>query len=743
MRFTSGRRVRTPVLLQMEAVECAATALGIVLATHGRRVPPSELREACGVSRNGSDAARMVEAAERYGLEAKGLEKPASELDELPLPHVVYWNHNHFVVIEGYEADRVHLNDPALGRRTISRADFEEAYAGLVLLFRPRPEFTPGGPRRDVLGAIMRRLERSRKEVIFLVLSGLLLVVPGLVMPLASQIFIDQILIQRRFEWVLPFCLGLLLVAMLRGAISQVRLHHLDRLKTKLAVQMSQGFLWHLLHLPMAYYTQRFPGAVAIRFSINSRLASLLSGRLATSVIDLTMIGFYGAMMLAYERTLALIAFAAAALNLVVLMAIARRRQEANHLIAQTQGKVAGVSLAGLQNIETLKASAGEARFFERWTGHQARAVNASQQLSAFEQGMAALPVWITGLATAAILTVGGMRVLEGQLTLGMLIAFQFMITTFLAPVNSLANLGATLQALVADLALLDDVLETPTDGASRGAAAPQAVGQQTAEPPVVPDGPLESLRGALTVSDLRFGYVPDTEALVEGVSFEAAPGERIALVGASGSGKSTVAKLVAGLYAPWGGEIRLDGLTLAQLPDPVRAQGLAMVEQEIALFAGTLRENLTLWDPAIPEETLLEALEDADFLDEVEALPRGLDTPILEGGANLSGGQRQRLEIARALVSRPAVLILDEATSALDAESERTIMENLRRRGCTCLIVAHRLSAVRDCDQILVLEAGRIVERGTHEDLLAREGAYARLLESELDAMRTEGSHA
>lgn len=732
-----SRRVRTPVMLQMEAVECAATALGIVLAAHGRRVPPSELREACGVSRNGSDAARMVKAAERYGLEATGLERPASALDALPLPHVVYWNQNHFVVVEGYDGDRVHVNDPALGRRTIARAAFEEGYAGLVLLFQPGPDFSPGGPRRRVLGSLLARLERSRREVGFLIVSGLLLVVPGLVMPLASQVFIDQILIQRRFEWVTPFCLGLVLVAVLRGALSQVRLHHLDRLKSKLAIEMSQGFLWHLLHLPMAYYTQRFPGAVAVRFSINSRLSSLLAGRLATTVIDLTMIGFYGAMMLAYERTLAGIAFTAAGLNLLVLMAIARRRQEANHLIAMTQGKVAGVSVAGLQNIESIKASAGEARFFARWTGHQARAVNASQSLSAFEQRMAALPVWVTGLATAAIIYVGGLRVLDGQLTLGMLVAFQGMIATFLAPVNSLANLGATLQALSSDLSLLDDVLETPTDAAGRSER------DRRGAPDGAPDGPLEPLHGALSVTELGFGYVPDAEPLVSGVSFVAAPGERIALVGASGSGKSTVAKLVAGLYAPWSGEIRFDGRTHADLPDAVRAQGLAMVEQEIAIFRGTIRENLTLWDAAIPEEDLMRALADADLLDEVMAFPRGLDTPLLEGGANLSGGQRQRLEIARALVSAPAVLLLDEATSSLDAESEQRVMENLRLRGCTCLIVAHRLSAIRDCDAILVMDAGRIVARGTHLTLLAQGGTYAKLQESELGAARLEAPHA
>lgn len=732
MRSTKPRRVRTPVLLQMEAVECAATALGIVLAFHGKRVPASELRDACGISRNGSDAARMVKAAQRFGLAATGQERAASELETLPLPHVVHWNQNHFVVVEGYEsqgpgAGRVHLNDPALGRRTVSREAFDSSYAGLVLRFEPGPDFQPGGPRRNLLRSLGSRLDRSRKEIGFLVISGLLLVVPGLAMPLASQIFIDQILIQRRFEWVVPFCLGLALLAVLRGAISQVRLHHLDRLKGKLAIEMSQGFLWHLLHLPMRFYTQRFPGSVAVRFSINSRLASILSGRLATSMIDLTMIGFYGAMMLAYERTLAGIAFTAAGLNLLVLWAIARKRQEANHMIAMTQGKVAGVSLAGIQNIEAIKASAGEARFFTRWTGYQARAVNASQAHSAFEQRMAALPVWITGLATAAIIYVGGLRVLDGQLTLGMLIAFQGMIATFLAPVNSLATLGATLQGLSADLSLLDDVLEVPSEATSR---APQ-------------DEPMSPLRGELAVVDLSFGYLPDDAPLVSDVSFEATPGERIALVGASGSGKSTVAKLVAGLYKPHSGSIRFDGVTLDELPDAVRAQGLAMVDQEIALFGATLRENLTLWDATIPEEDLLDALKDADLLEDVEAMPRGLDTPILEGGANLSGGQRQRLDLARALVSRPAVLILDEATSALDAESEATVMENLRKRGCTCLIVAHRLSAIRDCDQILVLSDGRIIERGTHETLLANQGAYARLLASELGATPSETAHA
>ncbi len=714
----SGRVARTPLRFQIEPVECGAVALGIVLAHFGRRVPPAELRAECGVARFGSSAAAMIKAARRYGLMAKAFAKDAPRLRELPFPQVVFWNFTHFLVLEGMDDQRVYVNDPARGHRQLSHAEFAQGYTGLVILLRPGPEFRKGGPAFGLLAPILERLRSSRRALLFLVLISTLLVVPGLAVPLATRIFVDHILLQQRQEWVNPLLLGMLAIALLRGVLSQLRLYYLNRLRTKLSARMSQGFFKHLLQLPLSYYAQRFPGAIAIRFQINGRLANLLSGRLATTAIDLLMIVFYGAMMMVYDHMLATIVFLAGGLNLLVLYLMGKLRVTANMRVAQEQGELSGIALAGLQAIETMKASGGEAEFFDRWSGHQARHLKATQRVAALETTLNLIPSLLSSLATAAIVVLGGARVMEGHLTLGILAAFQTMIGSFLGPINSLASMGASMQAMLSDLAQLEDVLAEPADESGKGARPDEF--------------DAKSLRGALTVSDLSFGYLPAEPPMLKGVSLQVAPGQRAAVVGASGSGKSTLTRLIAGLDTPWDGEIRFDGRPREQIPEAVLARSIALVDEDVRLFTGTVRDNLTLWDKQVPEADLLRALEDAALLEDVLALPKGLDAWLIEGGMNLSGGQRQRLDIARALVHSPAVLILDEAFSALDADTERRIDRNLRARGCTCLIVAHRLSTLRDCDRIVVLDQGQVVETGTHNELVARGGLYAELMAAE-----------
>ncbi|HEY9899301.1 MAG TPA: NHLP family bacteriocin export ABC transporter peptidase/permease/ATPase subunit [Pantanalinema sp.] len=723
-----ARLARTPLRLQLEAVECGAVALGIVLAYFGRRVPPGELRAECGVSRNGNSASSMLKAARRYGLMAKAFHLEAARLKELQVPQIVFWNFTHFLVVEGFRKGTVHVNDPARGRRRLSLAEFEEGYTGLVVLLQPGADFQKGGSGLGVIASLYGRLKSARRALLLLILLGALLVVPGLAVPLTTRIFVDHVLVQQRAEWVNPLLIGMLAIALLTGVLTQLRRYYLNRLKTALAARMSRGFLRHLLNLPLSYYAQRFPGSIAIRFSINSRLATLLSGRLATTAIDLLMIVFYGAMMLVYDPLLSGVVFAAGLLNLLVLAWIGHLRVTANMRLAQEQGELAGIGLAGFQAIETLKASASEGIFFTRWAGHHARALKATQHLAALETSVRVIPSLLSSLAAATVVVVGGARVMEGHLTMGILVAFQTMVGSFLGPINGLASLGASLQAVLSDLAQLEDVLAEPADEASKGARPAEFEATR--------------LRGAVGVEGLTFGYSPTDPPLIDDFSLAIAPGQRIALVGASGSGKSTVARLVAGLYAPWSGEIRLDGRSRQEIPEAVLAQSLSMVEQEVVLFSGTVRENLTLWDRSVSEAELLRALADSELLEDVLALPRGLDATLLEGGMSLSGGQRQRLEIARALVRDPAVLILDEAFSALDARTERRIDRNLRERGCTCLIIAHRLSTLRDCDEILVLDRGRIVARGSHAELAAKPGLYAELIAEDLSDAEEE-AHA
>ena len=714
-------RVKTPTMLQMEAVECGAVALGIVLGYYGRFVPLAELRRECGVSRDGSTAAHMLQAAQRYGLGAQGFSMDMDTLQALCYPVIVFWNFNHFVVLEGFRRGQVYINDPATGPRTVSLTEFDHAFTGVVLIMEPGSEFTPGGQPPSVLHGLCTRLRGSIGVLAYCVMAGFLLVVPGLTVPMLLQVFVDQVLLAGMQDWLRPLLLGLLLSAACRGALQYLQLRALRRWQLKLAAMMSSTFLWHLLHLPSSFYAQRYAGEISQRLALNDKVATVLSGRLATTVIDTLMILVYASVMLCYDVLLTGIGLGCAVIQVAALHGIARRRVDANLRALQEEGKLSGLSMAGLRNIETLKASALESDFFARWAGAYARAVNAQQALHVTNQMLGVLPPLLTGLATMLVLVIGGLRVMDGHLSLGMLVAFQNLMLSFIAPVTSLVGFGSTLQELHGDLHRLDDVLQHPAQPLSPSA-------------PVQPSGAPAPVRlhGEIQVRDLTFGYSRVSPPTLTNVSLTLKPGQRVALVGASGSGKSTLAKLVCGLYEPWQGDILFDGVPRAQIPRLVLTQAVAMVDQDIVLFAGTVRENLTLWDSTVPDAQLTRACIDAAIHDVVLALPGGYDGELLEGAANLSGGQRQRLDIARALVHDPAVLVLDEASSALDAETEYRILQHLRRRGCACLIVAHRLSTIRDCDEIIVMEHGSIVQRGTHAALLREGGVYTRLLGAE-----------
>lgn len=712
-------RTRTPTVLQMEAVECGAAALSILLQHYGRIVPLAELRRECGISRDGSTAFNLLKAAKQYGLKAKGFKKGLADLQQMRCPLIIFWNFNHFLVVEGWGPNRVYLNDPAIGPRTVSFQEFDEAYTGIVLVMEPGPEFCPGGRNPSLLAALGRRLQGSLGALLFCVLAGFLLVIPGVAIAGLSQVWIDRVLIQGQQDWLRPLLLGLLLTTVLRWLLTGLQLRMLRRLKLKLAIEMTSQFVWHILHLPVSFYAQRFAGEIASRANLNDKVADILSGRLATTVIDVAMIGCYALVMSQYDGSLTLIAIGMAALNLLALQWVARQRIDANLRLGQEQGKVAAVAIVGLQNLETLKSAALESGFFARWAGYYTKALNAQQELGLPNQTLSVLPLLLSALASGLLLIVGGLRVMQGDLTIGMLVALQSLLQSLLEPTARLVNLGSTLQELQSDLSRLEDVLGNTVDPALLPASTPETAHTSR-------------LQGQIELRRITFGYSPVNPPLIQDLNLNITPGQRVAFVGGSGSGKSTLLRLLSGLYQPWSGEILLDGVPRQQHPRLVLTRSIAVVEQEILLFAGTVRDNLTLWDKTIPDRQLVLACQDAAIHDAVVALPGGYDAVLLEAGANLSGGQRQRLEIARALAKNPAILILDEATSALDSETEQVIDQNLRRRGCTCIIAAHRLSTIRDCDQILVFDQGRVVEQGTHGELLQQDGLYARLIRNE-----------
>lgn len=721
------RRRHTPTLLQMEAAECGAAALGIMLRYYDRIVPLAQLRQKCGISRDGSKAANILSVARDYGMQAKGLKLDLDALPKLVCPYIVFWNFNHFLVVEGFSKKRVFLNDPATGPRTVSRDEFAESFTGIVLSLEPGAEFQPGGQKPSIVLSLWERLQGSWGALAYCVLAGLLLVIPGLAMAAFSRIFVDDILVQNREEWLRPLIIGILLTGVLNGFLTLLELQFLRRMKIKLSVGMSSRFLWHILRLPVSFYDQRFAGEISSRFSLNDNLAGILSGQLATTLISVVTVVFYAIVMLQYDVVLTSIGIAFVAINVVAWKFVSRRQVDSNMQLMQEQGKVSGVAIAGLQGMETLKASGLESDFFARWAGYYAKSNNVQQTLNLSNQSLNLVPSLLSAIASMLLLVIGGLRVMDGALSIGMLVAFQALMQKFMEPVNTLVGMVSELQVLEGDLNRLDDVLQNPID--------PQLHPIPSSPHPLI--SPSSQLRGYIELRNLTFGYNQVAPPLIENFNLALKPGQRVALVGSSGSGKSTLAKLICGLYEPWRGEIRFDGQLRSQLPRTAIVSSIAFVEQDIVLFGGSIRDNLTLWDSTVSDHDLVQACQDAAIHDVILAQPGGYDADLLEGATNLSGGQRQRLEIARALVNNPSVLVMDEATSALDTETENIINQNLRQRRCTCIIVAHRLSTIRDCDEIIVLERGKVVQRGTHEALRQIEGTYSHLIRSEGESLQ------
>jgi ABC-type bacteriocin/lantibiotic exporter with double-glycine peptidase domain len=596
------------------------------------------------------------------------------------------------VVVEGFGKKEVFLNDPAAGSRSVSRKEFDESYTGIALYLKPGEGFRKLGEPPRVYRALVRRLRHSGIDLAFVVLVGVVLVIPGLVIPAFIRTFIDEILLGKQLLWVNPILWGLGFTVCLQGFLVWLQQYHLLKLETKLAVSMSGRFLWHVLRLPHTFFSQRFSGEIGSRVMLNSNLAQMLSGELATNVINLFMMVFYLIIMLHYDVALTCVGLSFAVINLLLLSFVAKQRTDTNRRLQMDSGKWVAVSMTGVQMMELARPT----------------------------QVLGTIPTLLNALNTTAILSIGAERVMEGYLTIGSLVAFQALMACFIQPVNGLLQMGSRLQDIRSDVDRLDDVLRYDIDPSWKG-------GEK--ELPARIEGRAR-LEGYLELRNVTFGYSPLDAPLIENFSMQLTPGMRVALVGASGSGKSTVSRLIAGLYRPWSGDILFDGVPREEIPREILANSLAFVDQDIVLFQGTQKENLTLWDTTVTERQMVQAAKDACIHDNITRRPGGYDNRVEERGANFSGGERQRMEIARALALNPLILVLDEATSALDTITELQVDRHIRRRGCTCVVIAHRLSTIRDCDEIIVMDRGKIEERGTHEELIGRAGLYARLIE-------------
>jgi NHLM bacteriocin system ABC transporter peptidase/ATP-binding protein len=721
-RREPGSVVRTPTVLQLEALECGAAALSIVLRHYGCYVSLEELRRRCGVSRDGSKATNVLKAARSYGMVAKGYKKEPADLREMKLPCIIFWNFNHFLVLEGFDEGHAYLNDPACGRRSVSLDEFDQSFTGVVLTLQPGPDFKPTGKPENLYRLAFKHLTTDRPALAFLMLAGLFMVLPGLAFPVLTSVFIDRVILDGDQTWATGILIGYALATLLYVLLDWLQRWYLLRFQTKLVLLMATRFFWHLLKLPLTFFTQRAPGEVAWRLMLNDNIANVITGELARTVVNALLAVFFFIVMLGFDAVLALASLAVVIANLVILKQISQLTQESSLMMSIALGKLQGITAGGLSVIETLRASAAESAAFGRFGGALAQYITAHQRVENLGLKYRQLPAVLMLLNEALILCFGGYRVIEGHLTIGMLVAFQALSLSFIIPAMALAGMMTTVQNLRGDLQRVEDVLQYARDPLAD--EIPEFVEDDLREGPV-------KLAGHLEFRNVSFGYNPTDTPLLSGFSLLVRPGERIAIVGRSGCGKSTVAKLVAGLYMPTEGEILFDG-KLRQAYSRARLAGsVALVDQDITLFEGTFRENLTMWDPSVPDGELIAAAKDALIHDFIMSRPEGYDGAVIEGGRNMSGGQRQRLEIARALLTNPRLLVLDEATSALDTATEEALEHNLRRRGCSCIIIAHRLSTVRDCDRILVLDEGQLVEQGSHKELMAmRSGLYRGLVE-------------
>ncbi|MCB2065370.1 MAG: NHLP family bacteriocin export ABC transporter peptidase/permease/ATPase subunit [Erythrobacter sp.] len=707
---------RTPTILQMEAAECGAASLGMVLAYHGRFIPLEELRALCGVSRDGAKASSLVKAGRALGMEAVGMKAEPEALEEIGFPLIAFVNFNHFVVIEGFRKDRVLINDPAHGHRSESQEEFSRSFTGVALGFTPGPDFERRDDRPSVFASLRARIAPFRQALLYVFLASLALVVPGILVPFFGQIFVDYVLVRGLDGWLWPLLGGMAATALLRLLLMVPQQVMLARLGGAMRLRSGQDLFAHMLRLPIAFFEQRFTGEIADRIRLNEGLAQLLSGQLIGAAINLLLAAFYLVVLLLFSMWLTMGVVLLAVANALALVLSTRLVSEKFRKLSLDQGKMAGARISGLKDIETFKASGSEAMLFTRWTGLKASALNATQEVAAVRAWTQPIPALITSLVVLLTLVGGGWLVMRGQFTLGQMVAYQSLAMAFAAPVTALAGFGAELQQLRTFLNRLDDTLEQAPD--------PAMVPREGPYPDGLPGG-------AVDLVEASFGYNPLDPPLIDRLSLSIAPGRRVALVGASGSGKSTVGKMIGGLVPLRDGAVLVGGRAREDWPRDMLAARLAYVRQDIALFAGTVRDNLTLWDSSIEDDALLRAARDAAIDQAIASWPGGLDAVLAPGATNISGGERQRLEIARALASDPAIIILDEATSALDPVTEQRVMEAIRRRGLTAIVIAHRLSTIRDCDEIVVLDRGQVVERGTHGALMASGGSYARLVEA------------
>ena len=713
-------RAHVPVVMQMEALECGAASLAMVMAYYDKWVPLEQVRLDCGVSRDGSNARNMLVAARSYGFEAQGFRCEISALREnMSFPCIIHWNFNHFVVLDGFQGNYAWINDPARGEVRVPMDDFDRAFTGICLQITPGEGFVPGGKKKSTLEFAKKRLHGAGAAVVFVLLSTIIGYLFGIINPIFSGFFMDHLLTGENRELLMPFLILLAIMGLAQVAVSWIQAVYRLKINGKMAIVGSSEYMWKVLRMPMEFFSQRMAGDILQRQGTNASIASTLVNTFTPLVLNTIMMVFYLVVMLRYSVMLSIVGIVTIVVNLIVSRIISAKRVNITRVQMRDAGKLASATVSGIQMVETIKASGAENGYFQKWAGYQASVNAQNVRFARLNQYLGMIPTLLSAAADSAVLILGVWLAMRGEFTLGGIMIFQGFLGQFMAPAMMLISAGQTIQEMRTQMERVEDVMQYPTD-------------PNFSDEPLRDDADYSKLTGKVELRNVTFGYSRLAQPLIQDFSMHMEPGSRVAFVGTSGCGKSTLSKLISGLYQPWSGEILFDGKPISEIDRAVFTGSVAVVDQDIVLFEDTIANNIKMWDESIEDFEMILAARDAQIYDDIMARDGGFYGKLTEGGKDLSGGQRQRIEIARVLAQDPSIIIMDEATSALDAKTEYELVKAVKDRGITCIVIAHRLSTIRDCDEIIVLDKGKVVERGTHEELYAKGGYYTELISSD-----------
>ena len=713
---TKGR-VKVPVIMQLEVLECGAASLTMIMAYYGKWVPLEQVRADCGVSRDGSKAKNILKAARGYGFKAKGYRCEVSAIkNRVSYPCIIHWNFNHFVVLDGFKGETACINDPARGEVKVPMEEFDRSFTGICIQIEPGEDFVPSGKPKSTFEFARKRLIGAGTAVVFLLISTVIGYLFGIINPVFSRFFMDRLLTGENRELLMPFIGLMSLFALVQVIVAWVQAIYQMKINGKMALVGSSTYIWKILKMPVEFFSQRMAGDILQRETLNASIANTLVETFTPLLLNTVMMVFYLIVMLRYNVMLTIVGVITIIINLAVSRVISAKRVNITRVQTRDAGKLAASTVSGIQMVETIKSSGAENGYFQKWAGYQASVNSQNMKFTRMNQFLGMVPSLLSDIANSVVLVLGVWLVMRGEFTIGSIMTFQGFLGAFMSPAMTLISAGQTIQEMRTDMERVDDVMEYPED-------------VYFSDDPVVEEKDYSKLGGRVELKDVSFGYSRLGEPLIEHFSMKLEPGSRVAFVGTSGCGKSTLSRLISGLYKPWSGEILFDGKPISEIDRTVFTSSVAVVDQDIILFEDTIDNNIRMWNSTLKDFEVILAAKDAQIYDDIMARDGGFHGLLTEGGKDLSGGQRQRLEIARVLAQDPSIIIMDEATSALDAKTEYEVVKAVKDRGITCIVIAHRLSTIRDCDEIIVMDKGHVLERGTHEELYAKGGVYTELI--------------